>query len=358
MTDTKKQKIHDIFDQAFPEDPAWNKWFFDEVYDDAEAMILDKEGNAVSSLLVNPYTFKYFGSDFRLAYISGVATTRGQRGKGYMHELMTEALHQIAEREYAMAAVVPATDHLYFFYDRFGFATVVYVDCERYTSLHSFVTEPRFVPVEPTAADLRRLEGERAIGVLHDDRQVRQILYDNMHERGCAVAVADTTTVTDTNEVPRTVAIAFAVPSDHDEAVTVRSLWAEDEYAAEAVLALVRERFSDRHFEVWAQPVNPRVRLRARAMLRIIDVGKVLTATAAADRKAYQVIRVHDALIPANNGVFFIKDGKCTRSDSTMRSLTLDVDISVLTTILFSDPKIGKIFGIPTDRPALPLMLD
>lgn len=358
MTDTKKDKIYAIFNQAFSDDPVWNDWYFSNVYDDAEAMLLDHDGKAVSSLLVEPYCFRYLGSDLRLAYLSGVATARGQRGRGYMSALLQDALRRCHDRGYALAAVVPAADHLYFFYDKFGFTTVVYVDCERYTSLHTFATEPRFTPVDPTAAGLQRLESGHPASVIHSDGQFDHILADNAHDRGVAVAIAD-------NHAPRladgslpTVAMAFAVPSAHSDTVTVRAMWAESAEAAEAVLSLVRDRFHDRPIEVWAQPVNPRTRLRARAMLRILDAHALLSAMAATDRRIEQVIQLHDKIIPANNGIYIIRDGRCTRTDSTMRHITLDVDISVLATILFSAPKVGHTFGIRTERPALPLMLD
>lgn len=93
-------------------------------------------------------------------------------------------------------------------------------------------------------------------------------------------------------------------------------------------------------------------------MLRIVNAGKVLAAMAAADRRIEQVIRVHDNIVTANNGVYILHNGNCEHADSTMRKLTLDVNIATLAAIIFSSAEMGLVFGLDTHRAMLPLMLD
>ena len=91
-------------------------------------------------------------------------------------------------------------------------------------------------------------------------------------------------------------------------------------------------------------------------MTRITDVRLLLDAVAANDPAAEQVIRVHDSLIPQNNGVYIISGGTVTYTDATIRRLTLDVDASTLARIIFNSPRVGAVFGLPSMRPTLQLM--
>ena len=91
-------------------------------------------------------------------------------------------------------------------------------------------------------------------------------------------------------------------------------------------------------------------------MMRPVNVGMVLSALSQRYPETEQVIRVHDSIIPANNGVYVLHKGCCEHIDATIRRLTLDVDVRVLTSILFSSPKVSEVFGIHTGRAMISLM--
>ena len=130
--------------------------------------------------------------------------------------------------------------------------------------------------------------------------------------------------------------------------------------AAEYVLSMVRDHFGSKPVEVWAMPGDREnsPRLRARGMMRIVDANAVLSALALHDRKMQQVILLRDPIVHANNGYYIIRNGECRMEENTMRPVTLAVDISTLTSIIFSSSQIGAVFGIPSSRPTLDLMLD
>lgn len=93
-------------------------------------------------------------------------------------------------------------------------------------------------------------------------------------------------------------------------------------------------------------------------MARIVNAEKLLQAIASEYPQTEQTIRIHDRLLPENNGVFIIKRGQVERSNSTIRRLTLDVAIDTLAKIIFNSKRIGETFSLPTFRPAMSLMLD
>lgn len=348
---TKIDKVRAIFEEAFRDDPSWNKWFFDHVYDDEDAMLLTRGGNVVSTLMLQRYKFRYCDTDVPMAYIFGAATAEAYRGKGYMTELMTEALRESYDRGDFFVSLVPAHHNLYYYYDKFGFATTVYFDAMRYTAIHTFEADSSMRAVEPAYEMLEELEKATANTVQHSPLQFVQIMQDVKHDGGRVVAVRGI-------EDKSRCAMAFMTPSDGGSEYVVRALPATDEAAARTALAVALNGLAPRPVVVWSHPHRDDVALSARAMMRIVNLEAVLTALAASSPRTDQVIRVHDNFIMANNGVYLLHDGCCEHVDATMRRLTLDVSVSTLTSIIFSSPRLGQIFGLPSARASLPLMLD
>ncbi len=347
--DTIKEQIRRIYYNAFTDHPSWNRRFFDLIYKADEGMLLTKSDKPVSCLLLQKYQFKFHGSLLPIAYISGAATEKAQRGNGYMSELMADALSASYKRGDMLACLIPATEGLFNFYKSFGFATVFYLDCERYTAVHKFSKSEQFAAVEPIYDDFAELEQMRQAAVMHSEHDFDLIMADNSHDNGVVRAVANTTDNT-------IAAMAFAVSNGKE--VVVRELLATSAEAAEAVLAEIKDAMPDLPMLVWAMPTKRDVQLQARGMCRIINVDAVLSKLAAANPGIEHVMRVHDDRIAENNGIYIIANGKCEHTDTTTRHITLEANVSTLTTILFSPASIGEIFKLPTSRAMLPLMLD
>lgn len=355
----RKNEFRRLFRESFQVDPRWTEWFMSEVYDDADVLMLEVDGRAVSTLLLSPYPFLMQGEELPAAYMSCVATARAERGKGLMHRLLPRALGEAAARGYALVSLIPSDRRLYFFYDRFGFSTVFYANEMRYTALHRFPSAPGYAEVEPTFELFARLEAGCTCGIRHDSTRFRQVVDDYRLSDGLVLSVAD---------ADGHAAMAFVQTGREARVV---DLLADNEEASDAVLALVRERVGELPVVVMGFPVGGVGEflasgtygrtvntLTARGMVRITDVAAVLTALAAARPDLRQVVRVRDPLIPANNDTFTICEGACDRTPHTRRTITLDVDIDVLARLLFSAPSVGQVFDIPTARPAMALMLD
>lgn len=356
----RKNEFRRLFRESFTVDPRWAEWFMDDVYTDEEALVLEVDGKAVSTMLLSSYPFAFHGKELSAAYISCVATARSERGKGLMHRLFPRALNEAAERGFAIATLIPATHRLYFFYDLFGFSTVFYSDEMRYTALHTFPVDGDFEETTPSYTTFRRLEDCRPCCIRHDERRFRQILEDYRLSDGYVVEVQDSSG-----------AAAMAFVQTGAEA-KVTDLLADNDAAADAVLAAVRSHVSEKPVIVMGIPADSPVEfasgpvteksrdlsLTSHAMARIINAESVLAALATAYPKIDQVVRVTDPLIASNNSIFTVRDGECTRTPATLRRPTLDVTIDVLTRIVFSAPEVGKIFNISTHRPVMTLMLE
>lgn len=113
--------------------------YFAREYDPTCALTaVDDRGLTVSSLLLQPYSMSFHGSDTGISYISGAATMPRYRGQGFMTRLIHEALILSHSRGDMLCTLIPASRKLRFYYARMGFADVFYTRLHRYTSTHTF----------------------------------------------------------------------------------------------------------------------------------------------------------------------------------------------------------------------------
>lgn len=343
----RQQAFQEVFVSAFDDGKAWRDWFFNNVAvnDDEISVRLDGMGHPAGALLMQRYAFRYFGAELQSEYMSCVGTKPEARAKGVASQLITEALAEAAGRGTAVCELVPAQSHLYFFYRRFGFAGVFYVNRLRFTALHKF--EGAGAPAEPTYELFNALESRLACGVVHSRRQYELVCEDIALDKGGVYAVG----------TPDSAAMVFAAPSG--ELVKVKSLLADDAALADGALALLRAAVGEKEIVVDMPPVSDsKAFLQPYGMMRIIDAGAVLGALAAAHPRLKYALRLRDRLLEANNGIFVVRDGKCVRREEFDGRLDLDVDIETLTSILFSSPSIASVFDLPSARPYMSLMLD
>lgn len=346
MKTSLKNEFKRLFRESFDEPQLWLDWFMESVYRDEDLLMIDDDDRIESALLLSRYEMSFHGIGMPVGYISCAATAKAFRGKGLMHRLITRALNAAAERGDIMCSLIPASDSLYFFYDKFGFATVYYIDEMRYTALHTFTPAAGYVASTPDFETFRRLERMHPCTILHTAGDFANIKHDIALDSGKVLAVSGP---------DGSAAMAFVTIGDE---ATVKYMPATDSNAAEAVLACVRAEVGEKPIIVWSAPDGRQARLRSRGMARIVNVGAMLSAVAAADTTTDQVIRVTDPIIPANDGIYILRNGECERTEQTLRRTTLDVSVDVLTRIVFSSQRIAEIFGITGSRPMLPLMLD
>lgn len=338
-----------IYESSFGDSGVWVDWMMRQVCTDSDLMLLEDEGGskAVSALLLRRYNWQYFGSRLDMSYIYGACTLPRYRAQGYMGRLIDTSLRRSLERGDAVCTLIPATESLCGYYQHFGFASAVYVDCERYTSAHCFDVADGYVPALPDYSDFQRLEAESDNTVLHSETEYHNVVDDIHLDGGDVFAVS--------RDGEPICAMAFAVP--HHDSILVKTVYAPDNIAKDAVLAQVRERLGQHTMAVCCFPDggNSRRRLQLRGMVRLLDVFQMLNAMAASDPSLHCTLRVRDGRIHGNSDRFTIADGICQRGGGTT---DLDVNINTLADILGSTESIGKIMGLRTTRYRLPLMLD
>lgn len=345
----KLDDFRNIFRRTFDDTEKWQRWFFASVATDADEVYLSagRDGNAASALLMQPYDFLYRETIVPAAYISCVATLPESRSQGLASRTLRDALGDARRRGYALCALIPAEEHLVSFYEKQNFASVFYQDFERYTSVHKFQGEVG-LSVEPSAAMLHRLEMRCGCGFLHSASDYDEIVADmNLDGESHVIAVAD---------AAGGEAMLFAVVA-RDEA-NVKCLLADSEMLAQSALAELRRRVADKAVSVSRPPLSgDKAFLKSKGMARITNPQPLLAALAASDAHLRISINLTDSLLAENSGVYLIDGGRCSRSDQSVKA-DLEVDVSTLAAILFSNHHMGALFGIPSRRPYMALMLD
>ncbi|MDE6402291.1 MAG: GNAT family N-acetyltransferase [Muribaculaceae bacterium] len=352
-----KDAVMQMWRQSFKVDEQWLKMYFDRVYRDEDVLTLcagDDDDVIASSLLLQRYTLYFHSMPVPMGYISGAVTRREYRDRGYMRELMNRALEVAYERGDAVVSLIPESRRLFFYYDRLGFSTVFYIDEERYTEVHTFEYDGRYTAVDPAGshevfAAFDRMMRRRDNVVLHTYTDLQNILLDVTLDGGHTIVLRND----NTGEID---AIAFVAPND--DRVVVRELLADSDDARNAALEHARQLFPGKPVTVVAPPDARNIPIHSRGMARIVNARKLLAAYAARYPKLSMSIRLYDPIIPDNSHIYIIDGGEVVVNDGFGGKIDLDVSPETLLSILCSDAPIGDIFGMPTARPYISLMLD
>ncbi|MCC8072422.1 MAG: GNAT family N-acetyltransferase [Bacteroidales bacterium] len=351
----RRDEIKKIWRECFDDSQEYVDMYFDRVYREQDAMTLEDNGRTVSSLLLQHYDLHFHGRDVGMAYIAGAATRRGQRGKGYMAELLAHSLRESRQRGDMLCALIPAHDWLYYYYADKGFSTVFYVDPQRYTSLHTFPTQREYAmsddPYGQAVFDaFHRMELDLPCCVMHSHRDFLNILDDLAMDGGHFVAMYPE------GEAERIVSMAWA--SVVDGVVVVKRVLGDDGDARTGALRCLRGFYPELPFKVLVPPLSQHRKLYPRGMARIVNAELCLRTVAESHPKLKLAIRVHDDAIPENAHTFIIANGTLEIRDDYHDTFDFDVDHKVLADIVFSSPEIGSIIGFPSVRPIMSLMLD
>ncbi|MDE6854801.1 MAG: GNAT family N-acetyltransferase [Muribaculaceae bacterium] len=349
----KKEDFRKIFTSSFTDcSEEWRNWFFDNVVKDESGIYLESDSHKKNSaaLLMQPYTLLYMDSELPTGYISCVATLPERRSQGLASTLLTRAIREARDAGYAMVELIPSSEALTPFYSRNDFATVFYQDVGRYTSLHTF-REGRGALVEPTYALFSALERDYGCGILHTEADYAGILAD-MALDGGAVHLAAMGS-------DGGAAMLFAADAP-DGSVAVKALLGSSKYARRMLLHELRRIVGERDITVRSVPSdrsdNPL--LKPYGMARITRPDLLLGALAKAVPHFVQTIRLTDDSLPENSGIYVIGAGECRRADEAPGKVDLDISTETLAALLFGSHETGDLFGIPSRRPFMSLMLD
>lgn len=351
--------IRQTWRDRFGDSRQWMEEVFSRIYSDGEALAIESDGKAVSSLLLRDFAMTFHGERLAAGYICGAATARHEQGRGLMSQLMAEALREARRRGESVVILHPSRRRLYGFFAKFNFTTAILIDEMRYTSAHEFghdneryILEDAIYDYQELADAYERLAADRQSCVLHSADDFRTIMIDNEIERGLVSVARDA-------ENGRIVAMALARINQYSGTLCVKELVGENEDAENAVLAQLSSSRPGLSTVVESYPIRKGVKYSARGMARITDAESILRLCAKIKPDMEMTLRLNDPIISENNGCFVVANGEVKRAEAReIKHPDLDVTIEVFTAIIFSGAEIGDIFNLPTARPFASMMLN
>lgn len=345
-----KNEIKRLWSENFNDRPNWIELYFNRVFNPDNALILRRHEEPVSCMQLIPYGFNYQGAVLKASYVAGACTGKKYRKAGNMTKLMGEALEFSYERGDDVMILIPADRPLYFYYDKFDFATVFYIKEERYTSLHTFKMTPGFeiIDDEDTIFNFLQREEAKIEGrVLHTREDFENILWDNESDGGSVIAIGHDGHVE---------AVAFAVPSE--DGAIVKELMFLTAEARETILGKVKELFPDKDIIVEARVIDDERPIESRGMLRILNVYSLLQAIAGKNPSLSQVLKISDTRLAYNNHIYVMDWGDVRIADDWTGKIDTEMDIKTMAEVLFNTHATGNLFGLPSSRPSMSLMLE
>lgn len=89
------------------------KFYFENIFDNKNYLVLEKDGEIVSSLHENPYILNFNNNEIKTKYIVGVSTDIKEQRKGYMATLMKEMFKNLQIKNYPFVFLTPINPNIY-----------------------------------------------------------------------------------------------------------------------------------------------------------------------------------------------------------------------------------------------------
>lgn len=118
-------EIKALFDVCFPQEPDFNRWFFNNVYKSENTIVYRIDGKIAAMLQAIPYTHSALGN---ITYIYGACTKAEYRKKGLMRELLKYSFKEDLRLGRNASALIPQNKELFAFYEKFGYKAAFFIN--------------------------------------------------------------------------------------------------------------------------------------------------------------------------------------------------------------------------------------
>ena len=111
--ESEKDNIRDIWDYCFNDGPKFTDYYFENKYDNENTVVVEEDGEIVSSLQLNQYKLELNEKLYDSSYVVGVSTFPQVRGKGYMKNIMHFTLNELYKKKQLVSILMPIDYRLY-----------------------------------------------------------------------------------------------------------------------------------------------------------------------------------------------------------------------------------------------------
>ena len=113
-----KDQVVSVWNYCFEDGEDFVKYYFENVYDENNTIIIEENDEVLSALQLNKYTIDLRDNKYDVSYVVGVSSKPEVRGLGYMKHLMTYTLEELYKNG-EIVSLLMAID--YRLYKRYGF---------------------------------------------------------------------------------------------------------------------------------------------------------------------------------------------------------------------------------------------
>lgn len=107
------ENIKDIWNYCFGDGEAFVDYYFNNKYKAKNTILIEEDGDLMSSLQLNQYKIKLNNNTYDTSYIVGVSTYPDARGKGYMKDMMDFSLNELYKKGQLVSLLMPIDYRLY-----------------------------------------------------------------------------------------------------------------------------------------------------------------------------------------------------------------------------------------------------
>ena len=115
---SEKEIAIKFWEDSFKDSEEQIKFYFDNIYNEKNYLVLEDNSKIVSSLHENDYIFNFNNESIRSKYIVGVSSDITMRNKGYMSKLLISMLQNSKKKDIPFVFLTPINPKIY---RKFGF---------------------------------------------------------------------------------------------------------------------------------------------------------------------------------------------------------------------------------------------
>lgn len=319
-----REKVKDLWKLCFGDSEEFTDMYFRLRYNNDVNIAIQSGEEVIAALQVLPYPMTFGGQEIQTGYISGACTHPDYRNRGVMRELLSQAFARMQRNGMALSTLIPAEPWLFGYYAGVGYAPVFRYTATTFTAQATAVSDETAVLKssndyqEEAYRYLDRKLRERPYCIQHTEADYRVILSDLQLGKGAVYTL---------NQGNKITALAVVYPANGS--------WYAGETVAETPLmrTLLLQRICNRldipSIRVLT-PSDPCQEAQALGMARIINARVILQQYAAAHPQEEISIALTDRQISANNGYYYLNNGKCMSSAKRLPGSHLALTIGEL----------------------------
>ena len=332
MDNNIKNQTKALWDKCFSEeDKRFVDFYFEKRYNEQDNIHIEKDGKVVSAMQLISYPFSYYGKTIGCSYLSGCCTDPDYRSQGLMNDLIIKALNQAKNNGACFAALIPATESLFNYYEGTNFIPIfdyskIRIKRQQTDNGQQSVTISVFDNESEPEAFYQVYDyfntkmRNRNCCIQHDEYDFGVILKDlELFDNHLLVAKYGEDIC----------GLAFCYLRNGE--IFIKDVFAESAAIFGDLITAAANVFDNENVNIIISPV-PGQKTHKLGMARIIDAETMLRIYAMTHPKMKVEISIVDPILTHNNGTYYINNGVLDKKNSIGTNV---VDIEQLTQALF-----------------------